>query len=116
MITQISQQPTHLNLSTLNPYLIVGHRIRLVPLKEKSPYLLDIGSNVGIESFNLSFCQLFKQYKTSWLNFLKVHFRTLGNILNQSKEKFKLQSVSDDILFKFIFAHVNIFTLLEASF
>ena len=36
-------------------------------------------------------------------------FRTLGNILNQSKEKFKLQSVSDDILSKFIFAHVNIF-------
>ena len=38
-----------------------------------------------------------------------MHFRTLGNILNQSKEKFKLQSVSDDILSKFIFAHVNIF-------
>ena len=37
-----------------------------------------------------------------------MHFRTLGNILNQSK-KFKLQSVSDDILSKFIFAHVNIF-------
>ena len=41
--------------------------------------------------------------------FLKLHFKTLSNILNQSKEKFKLRSVSDDILSKFIFAHVNIF-------
>ena len=44
-----------------------------------------------------------------------MHFRTLGNILNQSK-KFKLQSVSDDILSKFIFAHLNIFYCFKYCF
>ena len=85
----------------LEPYS--GATIKAIDKSQKLTYLFDIIKNVGIKSFNLVFFNFCKKSKTSWLRFLKLHFRTLGNILNQSK-KFKLQSISEDILSKFIFA------------